>query len=1780
MATSTPTKGLLPTPPLPKGLPKVNLTENAYQVFVRRYVRKGPDGKPVETPEETFWRVAYHVAKAESEFGASKAQIIAQAKVFYKLLIAKRYIPNSPTWTGAGTPLGQLAACFVLPISDDMGRKDSGIFMTLRNAALIQQTGGGNGFSFSRLRPKGALVKSSAGQATGPVGFLRVYDKAFGEIAQGGCLLPETLVFTEEGLLRLDELVNAGQAGWQKHRRRIATDEGLRPSPAGYNNGVAAVLRVQTREGLSLTGTPDHKVKVMSETGPVWRALADLKPGDWMIVRLGQHRGRLQTLRHPERRHGNQVWPRLPAVLDEELAFFVGYLIGDGFVASQESDHRIGVSVAHKSYLMAEMPRLLERLFGVTVHRQQKPHDRSATFVVDNRAVKEFLQLNGLVKGNSRTAQVPRLIRLSPPNVVGAFLRGLLEADGSLLHGYPSLTTTSPELAREVATLLLGLGAPVKIRQTAPGVDHWGQHTVYQVRIVSHVGLEAWRKWIGADQRSRFVAAYAWEADTRRESSYVLPFPRYWLAPVLEAITLPQHDARGRGRGINFRSTEPRLRKHLLRYLRQDRQLTISAFRNLRERYPEAMAHAPEAEGFWFVQVGEITPAGEHLTLDLEVEDNHTYLAYGLVTHNSRRGANMAVLRIDHPDVEDFITCKTDENAITNFNISVGITDAFMRAVENDEEWELRFPDVLDPRYHDFDGTIDQAEAAGIPIKTYRKVRARDLFDKIVKQAHHNGEPGVLFLDTANRANPVPHLYPLESTNPCGEQWLGPYENCCLGSINLAQHVTEDGKVDWEKLRETTERAVRFLDDVVEANAYVPAVPQLKEAAHRARRIGLGIMGLADLMYVNGVRYGSPEGQEFAAQVMEFVRYHAMRTSIELAKERGPFPAIKGSIYDPENLKWQPPQWPDWLGGGPKTDWGRPPLDWDAIVEGIRKHGIRNAAQTTIAPTGTVSTVSGVEGYGCEPVFALAYIRHVNDNGKDLQLTYTSPLFMKALEEAGLDEETRNRIIEQVLEQGTCQHIPEVPEHIKHTFVVASDITAEEHVYTQAALQVFVDNSISKCVVGDTLVLTESGLTPIASLGELRLPDQFAPLNANVVSPTQVEKADAFYYGGWRETRRIALRYGLTLEGTPNHRVHVLNANGQVVFRRLDELKPGDLVVMYAGQRRFGKAGAPLPPFSGAFRTSSHHITFPKRMSEDLAFFLGAVTAEGALTVNGVNISNTDRALLEDLRRIAEAQFGLHGYIARDKRNSVHYLQLNSRPLRHWLVADLGLEAGAENKRIPDVVLRAAEDEVSAFLRGLFLDAFMTQDGRTFGITLASERLIHQLQVLLLNMDVVATVRRTAERAWNLTVQGDELERLAGQIGFVEAWKNERIARRNAGRLHIRRNYSRLLPEMVTEALRAMQETGASLRRGFAVAQAEEARTYQRVCVNLRAGHRLTRTDAHRVYETLRSQGASHPVAEAFFAHDNEHKLYVPVERVETGFAEVYDISVPGSHTFIANGLGNHNTVNFPADATPDDVAKAYKLAWELGIKGLTVYVTGSREKVVLETKATAKAKGKDVALEAPTAQSEQPRLWNEPKKPRPSVLRGRTYRIETPVGRAFITINENGGGQPFEVFINTAKAGSETAAISEAMGRLISYILRLTSTVEPRERLREIWRQLSGIGGGRSAGFGPNRVRSLPDGIAQAIKRYLESEPSTGEEEEEKRHTFSLNLPSLLPLDGKEEPAAENTVETLTPPAEKGEKPLDITQVGDICPECGAAAVVYTEGCARCYACGYSECK
>ena len=494
-------------PPANKLEAPTQISENGLEVLRRRYLRKGPDGKPMETVPEMFWRVASNVALPERAYEGDEAYQ-ATAEEFYDLLTTLRFFPNSPTFTGAGTALAQLAACFVLAIDDDMGKDLSeGIFNTLRNAALIQQTGGGNGFSFSRLRPRGGSVNSSAGVASGPVGFLKVYDAAFGEIAQGGCLTSDSLVFTSNGLLRLDELVDPVRSGWQEHSLSVPTDDGARTSPRGFNNGVQPVMSVETREGLSLTGTLNHKVKVMTDEGPAWRRLDELKTGDAILVMLGQHQGRLRALRRPIKTHGNQAEIGLPSILDETLAFVLGYLAGDGFVAADPQDHRIGFSVAHDNYLLDGLPALLQQVFpGCKVHRQQKADDASVTYVVDSAILKQFIVDNGFAKPKSHEVIVPRLVRQSPANVAGAYLRGLFEADGGLSHGYPQLNTTSQRLVQEVATLLIGLGCPVTIR-SADYSGRLGKRPQWIVRITSHVGLEAWRQRVGCDQRSRFVTA-------------------------------------------------------------------------------------------------------------------------------------------------------------------------------------------------------------------------------------------------------------------------------------------------------------------------------------------------------------------------------------------------------------------------------------------------------------------------------------------------------------------------------------------------------------------------------------------------------------------------------------------------------------------------------------------------------------------------------------------------------------------------------------------------------------------------------------------------------------------------------------------------------------------------------------------------------------------------------------------------------------------------------------------------------------------------------------------------------------------------------------------------------------------------------------------------------------------------------------------------------------------------------------------------------------------------
>jgi ribonucleoside-diphosphate reductase alpha chain len=1269
-ATAVPTanQGLMPTPPMPKKLPTVNLTDNARQVLMKRYVRRGDDGKAVETVEEMFWRVAYHIAKVEEMWGAD---VTKRAVEFYHLLTSKKFFPNSPTFTGAGTPLGQLAACFVLPISDDMGRDSSGIFQTLRDAALIQQTGGGNGFSFSRLRPKGGLVKSSAGQATGPVGFLRVYDHAFGEIAQGGTRRGANMAVLRVDHPDVEEFIicktdenqitnfNISVGITDAFMRAVKNDEEweLRfPDIAETKyRKFRGTLEQAEKDGITIR--PYRKVKA--------RDLFD------KIVKQAHHNGEPGVLFLDAANRSNPVPHLYP--LEATNPCFVGstrIATDMGLITIQElAESEAAFMVATD----ARAPQGGRGMAGAT---------RGVAYRVSSPAWK--------TRENTRVLKLATKhgfsVTATPDHKFLTAERGYIEL-GEIRPG-DKLLLQSGEGAWSRKVELPNVGfIQEKMAVMARGGDHASGHTVTRSdfaeqysnfpRTWSHdlgvvVGTLVGDGWLSPSSGSPVGMVF------NRESDELLNIVHQ---------TMQAHFGGGH---VHERGSVRQLTYGRLPYFFFE-SLGVTYAPAYEKRVPASVWSAPREAVVGFLQ-GLFTTDGTvslsaqkkscsirlaSASVELLCDVQMLLLNFGIVSRVHKRrdpgyrnlpnGKGGQKAYFTHADYE-LILDKTNRD---QFVKEIG----FLDSAKQGKAESFIGGKTRRSNSESFETRVVSIEDAG----------CADVYDLTEMQTHSVIANGIV-------------------AHQCGEQWLGPYENCCLGSVNLNEHCGPDGKVDWESLRQSVVTSTRFLDDVVEANAYVPAVPQLKEAAHRARRIGLGIMGLADLMYHVGVRYGSQEGQEFGAQVMEFVRYHAMQTSVELAMERGPFPAIEGSIYDMDDMTWTPPSPLE-----PYVhNWGRPEVKWEAVVDGIRKHGIRNAAQTTVAPTGTIATVAGCEGYGCEPVFALAYIRHVNDHGKDLKLTYASPRFEEALQKLGLGEEKRQEIVEKVMSEGTCQHVAELPQSARDTFVVSADITAEEHVHMQAALQTFVDNSLSK-------------------------------------------------------------------------------------------------------------------------------------------------------------------------------------------------------------------------------------------------------------------------------------------------------------------------------------------------------------------------------------------------------------------------------------------------------------TVNFPEDATEADVAKAYMLAWELGCKGITVYVTGSRETVVLETKATADKKA-PLQTDPIPVPAPQTLIWHESKKPRPRTLTGRTFNVDTPLGKAFITINENGGEQPFEVFINTSKAGSETAAVSEAIGRLISYTLRLASPVAPLDRMREIVRQLTGIGGGRSLGFGPNRIRSLPDGVGRVLDDYL-------------REKNGLDIPAADKKNGNGGHVLENEAAAAQ------------SKIGDLCPECGEAAVVNEEGCRKCYACGYSEC-
>jgi len=958
----------------------LELSLNAAEVLKRRYLVKDELGKVIESPNQMFQRVAKAIARAELNYGKSQVEVKEIERRFYLLMRNLEFLPNSPTLMNAGTELGQLAACFVLPVEDSM----EGIFGAVRNMALIHQ-----------------------------------------------CLVPETLVMTDKGLKRLEEVEEGDE---------IATHEGYSEASEVYNLGRQKVFEVITEHGYSLVGTKEHKLMVVNKKGEhEWREIKELKEGDWLILKPGgwstdtdsddlppfefkTKKGRNETSFKPDIHN-------LPDTVTQELAELIGLYIGDG------SDHRDGIRFS----VNKDEPEILERikwlsrkLFGKEV---VVPEDKKRTWevLILSKQIKEWFNFLQITKQSSKKAKIPSVILNGSRKVAYHFLRGLFSADGCIREsGHIVFSTASERLARELQIVMLYLGIPTRKThyKRAYSKKYPELKDIYQIVPCNKSGYSIFKENIG------FLVHCKKERLDNVDLSSIftigehIPYQGFALKQWYSTLSREEkRRVRPLYSDIMYRRSKPR---HLS-YQKVERVVK-------EEELVPPFFHELLKNKFFYSEVESIRPKVPRTVYDLTIIHKHAYIANGFVSHNSgggtgfsfsqlrpkgdvvrstggiasgpvsfmrvfdvatdvikqggkRRGANMGLMNAEHPDIQEFIRAK-EGGGFTNFNTSVAVTDEFMQAVERNEKYEL-----INPRTK----------------KPVKKINAREVFNEIITYAWKTGDPGIVFMDEINRLNPIPAIGKIEATNPCGEQPLLPYDSCNLGSINVSKFV-KNGEIDWERLRGVVWDSVRFLDDVIDVNRY--PLPEIEKMTKANRKIGLGVMGFAELLIKLGIAYDSKDALSMAEKLMQFITNEARQCSIKLGLERGSFPNFELSNWS----------------------------TYDAM---------RNATVTTIAPTGTISIIAECSS-GIEPVFAVAFVRNVM--GGMLEI---NKLFEEIAKERGFYSK---ELITEIIKCGSVQDIDAIPADVKRTFVTALDISPDWHVRMQAAFQKYTDNATSKTV--------------------------------------------------------------------------------------------------------------------------------------------------------------------------------------------------------------------------------------------------------------------------------------------------------------------------------------------------------------------------------------------------------------------------------------------------------------------------------------------------------------------------------------------------------------------------------------------------------------------------------------------------------------------------------------------------------------------------------------------
>jgi ribonucleoside-diphosphate reductase alpha chain len=1638
-------------------------SEAAARVLNERYVIKDEHGKPTETPDELVWRVAQAVASAEDRWADKSGRTSAEmAQAFYDLMVERQFLPNSPTLMNAGKGNNlQLSACYVVPVEDSL----AGIFEGIKNAALIHQSGGGTGFSFSRLRPKGSIVATTHGVASGPVSFMRIFDQATEAVKQGG-----TRRGANMGILRVDhpdilEFIDCKRDGSVTNFNiSVAiTDEFMRALEADGEYDLIAphtkkvAGRLRAREVMNrivaaawATGDPglvfiDRANRSTANPTPEIELLESTNPCVVGETRLATSRGlvRMDAL--------YASGEELLVTTDARALEHAAEAAVNGL--AQVAQHGVVALPAVPVFKTGE---------NVPVRRLVTSHGIEITATPYHRFLtpEGYKRLDELEYGDTLLLQSGEGAwsseRKLPTIAYGERSASRLRAKVARGEIEP-LTEWSAELG-EVVGYILGDGY-VRRSDTCDvvgvAVDERDEAIVLALQ-------ERFKKWFG-------VAGNL----AKRQGHYQIGFEG--------------------AAGTFFK------------------ELGINGARAHEKRVPESIFAAPRDAVIGFlrglfsadgsVQVGKasgscsirLATSSKELAQDIQ----QLLLNMGIVSYiRLRRQEAMRLMPSAQREPAEYLT----------------------RA-----QYELFLGKVNRNRFAEIIGFMQERKQQRLVTWLENRVSAREDFVTRVALIEDAGTA-----DVYDTTVPVVHSIIVNgiATAQCGEQYLGPYDACNLGSINLGLFV-KDGKVDYEALEETTRLTTRFLDDVIEINPF--PLPQVREKVYANRRIGLGVMGWAEMLFELDIRYDSEEAIKLGEEVMRFIERVSTDESRKLAEERGAFPNFPRSIYK----------------DGPE---------------------LRNSTRTTVAPTGSISILADCSS-GIEPIFALAFQHRVKQpDGSYRVLDFVNPFFRRVVEESDLPD--KEGILAYVKEHGALHGHPLATHPALQRFVTAHEIAPEWHIRMQAAFQKGVNNSISKCLAAGTLIPTSRGLMAIEDFSDVEEPDTFVNIAEDGIT-VGGHRVLSHYYAGEKPATRIRLDNGAELVGsTESHRVSTPDG-----WKRLADLRVGDLVIgRFAASH--GAGGAVLPP-GGIYRTNAKPVIFPERMTPQLAQLLGMLVADGHTTLEtgAVGLTSADEEVIAEFTMLARDLFGLMPRHTIEARTSdVQYLTLNSRALCRWIEGLIG--KGAYYKRVPVQILCGSAEEKLAFLRGVSLDGYYRPKhglsiygGMSKSLAYGIAEVCRSFGLPLVRQEQV-TVAYSGNVAYKVVVS-NELQEL---VSCLEPHKN--------GPAHYA-TYQVLVDHEV------LSRTKLPTNHPFYSAFNSMRQRQPRNCDN-RTAERMGWSSDTPVYRVTAIEDA--------------------------GLLSLYDIEVEDAHEYVVNGLVSHNTINLPNSATPEDVEQAYLLAWNLGCLGITIFRDGSKGEQVLNVGVKESEKTRQVRTATGEVTAPRATVESEPEvetmeaalrevalpaapgrvyggngegvtggvKRRPPVVYGYTRQIRAPEGKANITLNSDQDGL-LEVFVNVGKAGSDIAALAEALGRLISLHLRVVSPLSPDERAREIVDQLRGIGGSRAVGFGPDQIRSLPDAVARALELHLEEHP-------ERQAPASASMPASTGAtqhiteshEGQATPAstADGSANGTGGTALLPQAPLASYRVtGNLCPQCGCNTLVYEEGCKKCYSCGYTEC-